>query len=78
MKADVQTFPLAEGEGSGAIRLSHFVQREHEGALETRAVFQALKSMRREAGLSLIFEETEWDTANYVFAPAALYNGNRF
>lgn len=78
VKTNVQTFPLTKGEGFEAVRLSQLVKREHEGALETRAVFQALKSMRQEAGLSLIFEETEWDTANYVFAPAALYNGNRF
>lgn len=78
VKTNVQTFLLTQGEGFEAVRLSQLVKREHEGALETRAVFQALKSIRQEAGLNLIFEETEWDTANYVFAPAALYNGNRF
>ena len=57
VKTNVQTFLLTQGEGFEAVRLSQLVKREHEGALETRAVFQALKSIRQEAGLNLIFEE---------------------
>lgn len=77
-KTDAAVFSLKEGSGPGAVRLARLTRRERGGALETQAVFTVLKSIPQKAGVSLIFEEPDWDTQSYVFAPAALYNGNRF
>lgn len=77
-KTDITAFSLKEGNGSDAARLARLSQDGVDGALETEAVFTVLKSIEQKAGFSLIFEEPDWDTRHYVFAPAALYNGNRF
>lgn len=44
----------------------------------TNAVLTVKKNQIQKSALHLVIEEQEWDTDNYVFAPAALYNGNRF
>ncbi|MGN1124332.1 MAG: hypothetical protein ACI4RR_08320 [Eubacterium sp.] len=46
--------------------------------LHTTAVLTVNKNQSEKSALRLVIEESEWDTDNYVFAPAALYNGNRF
>lgn len=46
--------------------------------LRTKAVFSVRENQPEKSAIRLIFEEEEWDSDNYVFAPAALYNGNRF
>ncbi|MGN0485603.1 MAG: hypothetical protein ACI4GB_00035 [Acutalibacteraceae bacterium] len=52
-------------------------EAEHAG-LRTKAVLRVKKNLSEKSALRLVFEEPEWDGGNYVFAPAALYNGNRF
>lgn len=47
------------------------------GYNEINAVFTANKALKQ-VGISLVFENDNWRKENYVFAPAALYNGNRF
>ncbi|MGN0532422.1 MAG: hypothetical protein ACI4IN_06470 [Eubacterium sp.] len=44
----------------------------------TNAVLTVKKNQNKKSALNLVIEEQDWDTDNYVFAPAALYNGNRF
>lgn len=46
--------------------------------LRTKAVLTVRKTQPEKSAIRLIFEEAGWDGDNYVFAPAALYNGNRF
>ncbi|MGN1348568.1 MAG: hypothetical protein ACI4VI_06450, partial [Acutalibacteraceae bacterium] len=50
---------------------------EYSG-LRTKTVFTVRKRQAEKSALRLVFEEPEWSGDNYVFAPAALYNGNRF
>lgn len=45
---------------------------------QTNAVLTVKKNQIKKSALSFVVEEQDWDTDNYVFAPAALYNGNRF
>ncbi|MGN0570564.1 MAG: hypothetical protein ACI4K9_00120 [Candidatus Fimenecus sp.] len=47
------------------------------GGEQIKAVCTVQKPFQNTA-VRLVWKETDWDTANYVFAPAALYNGNRF
>lgn len=44
----------------------------------TNAVLTVKKKQIRKTALSLVIEKQDWDTDNYVFAPAAMYNGNHF
>ena len=46
--------------------------------VQTNAVLTIKKSQQKRSALNLVVAENAWDTDNYVFAPAALYNGNRF
>ncbi len=46
--------------------------------LRTKAVVSVRETQPEKSAIRLIFEEEGWDSGNYVFAPAALYNGNRF
>ncbi|MGN1421589.1 MAG: hypothetical protein ACI4XC_08755 [Eubacterium sp.] len=55
----------------------HTQETEYSG-LHTKAVFTVKNNQSEKSALRLVIEEPEWDTDNYVFAPAALYNGNRF
>ncbi|MGN0447412.1 MAG: hypothetical protein ACI4GC_02570 [Acutalibacteraceae bacterium] len=45
---------------------------------KTTAILCVEKNQNEKSALNLIVEQQDWDTDNYVFAPAALYNGNRF
>lgn len=47
------------------------------GGIKTKAVLSVKKNIKNSA-LNLVFEENNWDSESYVFAPSALYNGNRF
>lgn len=51
--------------------------KQSDGGVKTRAVCTAQRVIKS-CAVRFITEETNWDTENYVFAPAALYNGNRF
>ena len=50
---------------------------EYSGS-RTKAVLTVKKNQDKKSTLNLVIEEQDWDADNYVFAPAALYNGNRF
>ncbi|MGN0521179.1 MAG: hypothetical protein ACI4IQ_00930, partial [Eubacterium sp.] len=50
---------------------------EYSG-LKTRAVLTVNKNQAEKSALRFVVEAADWDTDNYVFAPSALYNGNRF
>lgn len=56
--------PLSGGEWEQTACLTNETQTLEDGGVRTTAV-------------RLVTQETDWDTGNYVFAPAALYNGNR-
>ena len=55
-------------------------QRHTQGGGLTRNVctFQIRKNLPDRSSLGLHFNFKNWSAKNYVFAPAALYNGNRF
>lgn len=46
--------------------------------LEITCTFELLSGEMKSAGVAVAFDFSNWDHNNYVFAPAQLYNGNRF
>lgn len=54
-----------------------YARENKENFTEINAVFTA-KQKLSQAGVSMIFYVDGWKKENYVFAPAALYNGNRY
>lgn len=71
-------FPLCDESRSDGILLRMHTEKSDDGAERTQAVFSVKKKHAKKAAVRFVLEEPEWDTKNYVFAPAALYNGNRF
>lgn len=47
-------------------------------AKDLELLFGLEKGSMASAGVTVEFKFADWDTANYVFAPAAVYKGNRF
>ncbi|MGN0519622.1 MAG: hypothetical protein ACI4LB_02675 [Candidatus Fimenecus sp.] len=72
-----QTLPFADTQGTDGLAVQITAQALENGGTQIKAVCTAQKPLRN-AAVRLVWKETDWDTANYVFAPAALYNGNRF
>ncbi|MEG1835127.1 MAG: hypothetical protein RR229_03280 [Oscillospiraceae bacterium] len=77
-KIEEAYFELKEGNGSKEVYLSSFCRENSSRERSYEAVFSVRKTVRQKAGISLIFENEEWNKSNYIFAPAALYNGNCF
>lgn len=46
--------------------------------VQTEAVLYVSKDLPGKTAIRLVIEEANWDEENYIFAPAALYNGNKF
>lgn len=75
-KVKQNTYPLFGENLSDEVSVE--ISRTDGGGFSViNAVFTAKKKLPQ-AGVSLIFEIDGWKKENYVFAPAALYNGNRF
>lgn len=55
-----------------------YTQKPEGSGIHTKAVISVKKNHLKKAALRLVIEESSWNIDNYVFAPAALYNGNRF
>lgn len=53
------------------------VDLKRDGA-EVAATFRLEEGTVTSAGVAVAFDFPEWSAGNYVLAPAALYNGNRF
>lgn len=49
-----------------------------DSAFELKYCFQLKKGRMNNAGVGVEFKFENWDTSNQVFAPAAVYSGNRF
>lgn len=49
-----------------------------DSTFELKYCFQLEKGKMNNAGVGVEFKFENWDTSNQVFAPAAVYNGNRF
>lgn len=49
-----------------------------DSTLELTCRFRLEKGRMADTGVGVEFEFEDWDTSNQVFAPAAVYNGNRF
>lgn len=64
-------------ENTNVIVKEHTQKTECSGQ-RTKAVLTVKENQPQKSALRLVIEEADWDTDNYVFAPAALYNGNRF
>lgn len=68
--------PFADTQGTQGFAVK--IEKQMLGNGErVKAVCTAQKPFQNTA-VRLVWKGTDWDTANYVFAPAALYNGNRF
>lgn len=52
-------------------------EKQLNSGIKIKAVCTVQKPLKS-CAVRLISKETDWNTDNYVFAPAALYNGNRF
>ncbi|MGN0534715.1 MAG: hypothetical protein ACI4IR_01775 [Eubacterium sp.] len=63
---------------NSTIEIKEFTREVEYSGTRTKAVLTVKKNQDKKSALNLIIEEQDWDTDNYVFAPAALYNGNRF
>ncbi|MFZ4456853.1 MAG: hypothetical protein ACOYOT_11605 [Bacteroidales bacterium] len=46
--------------------------------VENTIVFRLTKGAEKSAAVAVEFQFADWDKANYVLMPAAVYNGNRF
>ena len=69
--------PLSGGEWEQTARLTNETQTLEDGGVRTAAVLSVSRDVPQKSAVRLVTQETDWDTGNYVFAPAALYNGNR-
>ncbi|MGN0533097.1 MAG: hypothetical protein ACI4IK_01950 [Eubacterium sp.] len=63
---------------NGDISVNEHTQDVEHCGKRTKAVLTVRKKQSEKSALSMVIEASQWDTDNYVFAPAALYNGNRF
>lgn len=70
-------YSLAKETSAEEVAVTQLSQAEKEDALVTHIVFTAKKAVKQ-AGVSVIFEADRHTLSDYIFAPAALYNGNRF
>ncbi|MGN1442407.1 MAG: glycoside hydrolase family 47 protein [Acutalibacteraceae bacterium] len=74
--------PVPSGEihisDNGEITVEEDTKDVAFSGLRTKAVLTVRKNQTEKSALRFVVEEEEWDSENYVFAPAALYNGNRF
>lgn len=61
----------------GSISVKITKEKQSNGGVKIKAVCTVQKAIRN-CAVRLITKKTNWNTENYVFAPAALYNGNRF
>lgn len=73
-----QLYPVAEHIALPELDFAWRRHMEREGRTANVCTFRILKNLpgRSSLGIQLIFKN--WSAQNYVFAPAALYNGNRF
>ena len=52
--------------------------KEDPDALDLTLTFKLAEGVASSAGVAVAFDFAKWSLENYVFAPAVLYNGNRF
>lgn len=70
-------FPLEEKTQGEDFALTRLSRRKKDGFTETEIVFTAKRAVKQ-AGISVQFAFDGHTRGDYIFAPAALYNGNRF
>lgn len=70
-------YPIAENTSSEDVALTVQSHTGQDGFKVTHLVFTAKRTCKQ-VGISVIFEADAHDLSDYIFAPAALYNGNRF
>ncbi|MGN0546040.1 MAG: hypothetical protein ACI4I3_01800 [Acutalibacteraceae bacterium] len=61
-----------------SISVSEISKPTENSGIRTETVLSVKKSFPNKAAVKLVIEESDWDDNNYIFAPAALYNGNKF
>ncbi len=69
--------PFAETQNANGITVQITEQAHKDACKNIKAAVTVHKPFKN-AAVRLVWKETNWNTENYVFAPAALYNGNRF
>lgn len=70
-------YSLSKSVSAEEVAVTQLSKTEKDGALATHVVFTAKKA-QKQVGISVIFEADCHELSDYIFAPAALYNGNRF
>lgn len=69
--------PLSRGAAGDGFEVTRLSRTEKDGFTAANIVFTATQAVK-EAGVSVVFEADGHTLEDYIFAPAALYNGNRF
>ncbi len=71
-------YPLKERVSSSEIELRSICDEDREKGKREIKISVTFKEKVRQGAVSADFDVEGWSKENYVFAPAALYNGNRF
>jgi len=59
-------------------RTSRTSVKGQPGAFDLSLTFKIVEGEAKSSGVAVVFNRVDWSTDNYVLAPAAVYNGNRF
>lgn len=73
-----QVFPLEEKNPVPELEVSLNRENTAEGSIRSTCTVRVQKKIPYPAGVGIRICVPAWKKENYVFAPAALYNGNRF
>lgn len=76
-KTDSFFYPFLNTSCTDSFNIKRTIE-ENGDIKKSEIVFNTKKNLEKPAGISIIFRKNGWQTDNYVFAPSALYNGNRF
>lgn len=60
------------------IKTKTLTDKNNPDALEIEVQFELKEGSMESSGVAIEFNFSNWDTQNYIMAPAAVYNGNRF
>lgn len=77
-KISQDKYPLKKSFSSSDFEVQSFCEEDRNSGKKNIKISVLLRRKVKQAAVSIDFEVEGWSEENYVFAPAALYNGNRF
>lgn len=77
-KISQDKYPLKKSFSLSDFEVKSSCREDYTGSKKDISISVLLKKKVKQAAVSVDFEVENWSEENYVFAPAALYNGNRF